>query len=133
MGYGRYTSEPEKIDPFRDNWWCSASARNAPPPQPHVNGAPFLPAADREEAAAEWRKLQSVSAAPNWLAAQTLAFAREHPRDPRVREALALAVRATRFGCTDQQTGGFSRRAFDLLHRRYPDTQWARKTPYWFQ
>jgi hypothetical protein len=128
-GFGRYTSEPEKIDPFRDNWWCSATSA-APS---HDASAPFLPAADREEADAEWRKLQSVATAPNWLTAQTLAFANQHPQDPRIAEALSLVVRATRFGCTDQQTGDFSRRAFDLLHRRYPDTEWARKTPYWFR
>jgi hypothetical protein len=125
-GYGRYTKEPTKIDPYRNNWWCSAKASDSP-------GAPFLPAAARAQAAAEWHKLQSVPTAPDWLAAQTLAFARAHPQDPRVPEALHLVVRATRYGCTGNQTSGFSHRAFDLLHRRYPATEWAGKTPYWFR
>jgi hypothetical protein len=135
-GYGRNTAELAKIDPYHDNWWCSRSAINVPnnsvlleaPP----TGAPFLSDADRHQAAAEWKKLQSVSTGPNWLAAQTLAFAQAHPQDPRVPEALYLAVRATRYGCTDKETGDFSHRAFDLLHRRYPNTEWAKKTPYWF-
>ena len=67
------------------------------------------------------------------LAGQTLAFARAHPQDPRVPEALYLVVRATRFGCTGDQTGDFSHRAFDLLHRRYAATECAAKTPYWFK
>lgn len=125
-GYGRYTKEPAKIDPYRDNWWCSAKAIDSP-------GAPFLPAAARAQAAAERQKLQSVPTAPDWLAAQTLAFARAHPQDPRVPEALYLVVRATRYGCTGNQTSDFSHRAFDLLHRRYPATDWAAKTPYWFR
>ncbi|MGA2198205.1 MAG: tetratricopeptide repeat protein, partial [Bryobacteraceae bacterium] len=29
-GYGRYTNELAKIDPYRDNWWCSAGAFNVP-------------------------------------------------------------------------------------------------------
>jgi hypothetical protein len=135
-GNGRYTNELAKIDPYHDNWWCSSSAINLPnnsvlleaPPA----GAPFLSAADRDQAAAEWKKLQSVATAPDWLGAQTLAFAQAHPQDPRVPEALYLAVRATRYGCTDKETGDFSHRAFDLLHRLYPNTDWAKKTPYWF-
>ena len=74
-----------------------------------------------------------MATAPDWLAAQTLAFAQQHPQDPRVPEALYLAVRATRYGCTDSQTGDFSQRAFDVLHRRFPNTEWAKKTPYWFK
>jgi hypothetical protein len=138
-GRGRYTKELTKIDPFRDNWWCSVNATNVYPQDLLVQfnrdspGAPFLSAADRAQAAAEQQKLQSLPTAPDWLAAQTLAFAQAHPQDPRVPEALHLVVRATRYGCTDFETGDFSHRAFDLLHRRYPATEWARKTPYWFK
>jgi hypothetical protein len=129
-GYGRYTENPATLDPFRDNWWCAANSTNLsynsvlrkPAPE-----ASFLSAADRDQAAAEWKKLESVATAPNWLTAQTLAFAQAHPQDPRVPEALYLAVRATRYGRTDKETGDFSHRAFDLLHRRYPDTEWAKR------
>jgi len=41
-------------------------------------------------------------------------------------------VGATRYGCTDAQTGAVSRRAFTLLHSRYPGSEWAKKTPFWF-
>jgi hypothetical protein len=136
-GYGRVTEEPAKIDPFRDNWWCSSNTRSVPRGTAwlHSNPAPalFLPAAARAQAAAEWQKLQSLPTAPDWLAAQTLAFARAHPQDPRVPEALHLVVRATRYGCTGGQTGDFSHRAFDLLHRLYAATEWAAKTPFWFK
>jgi hypothetical protein len=134
-GYGRYTRDPKEKDPFRDNWWCTSqppqsSQQTQQQPAPP---APFLSAADRQQAAAEWQKLTAIPTAPDWLAAQTLAFAQAHPQDPRVPEALYLAVRATRFGCTDAETGDYSRRAFQLLHRRYPDSDWAAKTPYWFK
>jgi outer membrane protein assembly factor BamD (BamD/ComL family) len=135
-GLGRFTAEPEKIDPFRDNWWCSAGATNIPYTavvrEPTNPNTPFLSPADRDQAAAEWEKLQAVATGPNWLAAQTLAFAKSHPQDPRVPEALYLSVRATRYGCSDKETGDFSHGAFDLLHRRYPNNEWAKKTPYWF-
>jgi len=139
FGYGRFTKDLAKIDPYRDNWWCSSSPTKVAPRyrpvlfQRDSPGALFLPAAARAQAAAEWQKLQSLPTAPDWLAAQTLAFARAHPQDPRVPEALHLVVRATRYGCTGGQTGDFSHRAFDLLHRRYPTGEWAAKTPYWFK
>lgn len=136
-GSGRFTREPDKVDPYRDNWWCSATADNvrnlsttAAPPQA---AKPFLTAAQRAQANAEVAKLNAAGNAPNWMAAQTLTFAQRHPQDPRIPEALYLVVHATRFGCTDSQTGDFSRRAFDLLHTRYPSSEWTKKTPYWFK
>ena len=133
-GYGRNTKAVGEIDDFRDNWWCAAdgpSASSAPPsPAPSV---PFLPAADQKTAADEAEKYRAAGAAPDWLGTQTLAFAQQHPDDSRIPEALYLVVRATRFGCTDDKTGDVSKRAFDLLHRRYPTTEWAKKTPYWYK
>ena len=41
-----------------------------------------------------------------------------------------LAVRATRYGCTDDETSQWSSKAFQLLRRRYPKSEWAAKTKY---
>jgi hypothetical protein len=59
-------------------------------------------------------------------------WATANPNDPRSPEALHLAVRSTRYGCTDKETGKWSKAAFDLLHKRYPNTKWANATKYWF-
>jgi hypothetical protein len=50
-----------------------------------------------------------------------------------VPEALHLVVKATRFGCTDDATGRYSRDAFQLLHKKYEDTKWAKITPFWYR
>ena len=55
-----------------------------------------------------------------------------HPKDPRVPEALHLAVRATRVGCTDVGSSAESKAAFQLLHRQYPQSEWAKNTKYYF-
>jgi hypothetical protein len=73
-----------------------------------------------------------LGAAPNYISQQVLQWANRSPDDPRVPEALHLAVNTTRFGCTDEQSGRWSKAAFDLLHRKYPNTPWAKKTKYWF-
>ena len=48
-------------------------------------------------------------------------------------EALHLAVMTTRYSCTDKDTARWSKAAFDLLHKKYPTSPWAKKTPYWFK
>jgi hypothetical protein len=52
---------------------------------------------------------------PNYLAREAVTYGRAHPADPRVPEALALAVRATRFGSTDKNATSWSRSAFTGL------------------
>ena len=135
-GYGR-PYPPGELGMLQDSWWCQGATGPVhwePSGQkPAEPAADFLSAADREQAAAERQKLAALPAAPDWLGAQALAYAHGHPEDPRVPESLYLVVRATRYGCQDVQTGGVSERAFDLLHRRYPNTSWAKKTPYWYK
>jgi hypothetical protein len=93
----------------------------------------FLTAAERAQAEQESKQLVALGAAPDYLSSEAIAWAKTHPGDPRVPEALALAVKSTRFGCTDKDTAQFSKAAFDLLHRRYPKSSWAQMTKYWFK
>jgi len=135
-GYGR-PYPPAELGMLQDSWWCQGTTGPVPwvpadqqQPEPVAN---FLSPAQRQQAAAERQKLAALPAAPDWLGAQAIAYAHDHPDDPRVPESLYLVVRATRYGCQDAQTGDASKRAFDLLHRRYPNTEWAKKTPYWYK
>lgn len=139
----------EGIDNLRDNWWCSfhleedldrpaffrynasrdARARKETAPV----FAAFLTEAERACLQQEWKQLLALDAAPNYLSAIVVAWARRNPRDPRVPEALHLAVKSTRYGCTDQDSGRYSQEAFTLLHKSYPETEWAKSTRYWFK
>jgi len=62
-----------------------------------------------------------------------LEWANANPNDQRVPEALHLAVRATRYGGSDKKTGSWSKSAFEMLHQKYPHSEWTKKTPYWFK
>ncbi len=143
LGLGRQTPLTAQ-DQYRDNWWCSAAY---PPPTDsdeeeeslmsfaaEMKDAPaFLSEAETATAARENSTISSFGAAPNYIARQVIQFANAHPTDPRVPEALHLVVNSTRYGCTDANTGRWSKSAFDLLHRRYGSTPWAKKTRYWFK
>jgi hypothetical protein len=149
QGLGR-TTPLARIDDFRDNWWCSLaldtelSAPNYHKRYAAHTGGPeareqiaeqrtpsFVSKPEREAARQERRQLFSIGSAPNHMAQMVLEWAKQNP-DPRVPEALHLAVKSTRYGCADKETGGYSKAAFQLLHQRYPESPWAKKTPYWY-
>jgi len=140
-GVGR-TTPMDGVDSYRDNYWCTQ------PPVPQ--SVPFSDE-DPEEAnkkrpvpvpdflkagqalgARQFAALQALGTAPNYLCKVAIEWATANPNDPRSPEALHLAVRSTRYGCTDKETGRWSKAAFDLLHKRYPNTKWANATKYWF-
>lgn len=128
-GFGRTTAVGE-IDEYRNNWWCKDD--NEGTDESDVSPPAFLTQAERQSGQREWQAVASVPTGPNYLAAEAVAWALARPDDPRVPEALHLAVRATRFGCTDEATTGFSKRAFELLHRKYGKSEWAEKTKYYY-
>lgn len=141
-GLGRQTLALNEQDSYRDNWWCSAAF----PDTPNTNAtstttAPakvemiptFLSDVQRLAGEKDFAMLSSLGAAPNYLSREVIQWATKSGADPRVPEALHLAVKSTRYGCTDKQTARWSKAAFDLLHRRYPRSSWAKQTPYWFK
>ncbi len=134
----------QETDMFRENWWCSFDHRpwhemnyvkrsqSTAPSRSPVHSLLFLSDQERAEASAELAKLFAIPPGPNYLSDQVIRWAHSHQDDPRVPEALHLAVRSTRIGCDDRETTKFSRAAFQLLHQRYPNTEWAKKTKYWY-
>jgi tetratricopeptide (TPR) repeat protein len=142
-GIGRSTPLNE-IDSYRDNYWCAeppvslsgppstgededtkAKKKVAPPPA-------FLKSS-QSLAASQFAGLKALGTAPNYFCRIAIEWAKKNPTDPRAPEALHLAVRSTRYGCTDKETGRWSKAAYDLLHLRYPNTVWAKNTKYWFK
>jgi hypothetical protein len=142
----------DAINQYRDNWWCPAAEPTDRDGQGGGNGwAPtisiplrqvdspkdfgspsFLNEAGKKLATAEWQRILSTGSAPDYLTRSVLDWANSNPTDERVPEALYLAVRSTRFGCTTASTAKLSKQAYDVLHSRYPKSAWAVKTKYWY-
>ena len=117
---------------YQSAFWYNASGTQSKPNVALPPAPSWLTPAEREAGEREWRKLSAIGAAPLYFAPAVLDWAKAHPDDPRVPEALHYFVRSTRFGCVDNSIGPYSRKAFDLLHRKYPKSEWTKKTPYWF-
>lgn len=142
----------DAINQYRDNWWCPAvdpsdlsgqEGGNAwipaiPIPLRQVDsqkdfGPPaFLGDAEKKSATAQWQRIASTGAAPDYLTDAALDWVKSNPTDERVPEALYLAVRSTRFGCTTPATAKLSKQAYDVLHSKYPKSPWAVKMKYWY-
>jgi len=142
----------DKIDSYRDNWWCVFDDREltssnlekvyaqetiqdgatAPKREAPLYAPRFLGSAERAALASEWKKLATAGTGPNYLARKVVERSDSVRSDPRLPEALHLAVRATRYGCSDDQTTVWSKRAFQILHARFAKSAWAAKTKYYF-
>jgi hypothetical protein len=125
-----------EIDNFRDNWWCEpvndGSVRIRTDRDPGLPVPSFLSANEITQLDRENDRLAEAAVAPNFLADEVLGYARSHPSDERVPQALHLAVRSTRYGCTDAETTKWSQNAFRLLHEHYPNSEWTMKTKYYY-
>lgn len=149
-GVGRFTPLNER-DSYRDNWWCDRSPDSYSPEDETESSdeagtttkataakveaveLDFLSAAQKAAGKKERAELQALGTAPNYLAREVIAWANRAPNDPRIPEALHIVVMATRYGCSDKDTGPLSKAAWQLLHGRYARSEWAKKTPYWFK
>ena len=120
--WGRNTARSE-IDEVRQNWWCAVTELPTHDKRPaFLRGHEAPP-----ETGLGW------GSGPNYLGRLVLDYAKANPDDPRLPEALARVVKATRFGCFGESFAEVSKGAFTLLHKRFPKSEWAKQTPYWFE
>ena len=118
---------PGGIDIYFGNWWCAEQLSPTPWTQPlnlsarpNLNhGATYLAEADAAEGMAEWNQLRAAGSVQHALKPIILAYARQHPRDPRTAEALWRLIRATRYAlCWEEKEKPLD--ALKLLERIAP-------------
>ncbi len=146
IGEGRL-SELGDEDDFRDNWWYPedleyvAKARsiymrgcyfNGDEEPDSVQPPDFISKEDQREGETEVEDLYSLPVAATYLAGIVNSWSKAHPEDPRVPEALHRVVEVCRVGCSDPSSQGGEKEAFNILHKRYPDSEWTERTKYWY-
>jgi hypothetical protein len=137
----------DERDDLRDNWWYAgnpaieSTADNfgyERPAKPFAGGADsiwhpvFLTESEKETAIAQSRSLYDLPAAASYLARITTEWAAKHPKDERIPEALHRTVQLARVGCTDSLSHDICRKAFTILHKEYPESEWTQKTKFWY-
>ena len=81
----------------------------------------------------EWKALDAIDGAPDYLGREVLRWLAAHPTDARRRRlSIASCGRRGSAAPTDA-SGDVSREAFTVLQKSFPASEWAKKTPYWFR
>jgi hypothetical protein len=130
---------------LRRDWWCTIGdpkGRNElgwPSGSALIDllgmsqGPPeFLTAGERSALASEMKALGAIGPASDYLANEAINWARARPNDMDAAEALAHAVAGARWRCDGLRKPELSRKAFQTLHRLFPQTTWAKQTKYWY-
>lgn len=130
FGYGMGSTGPWCALP--DSKEDAAFGQTVRPSTAPLSRPPFLTEAQRKQAETEQSLLDHTDSQANYYAKVVLEFAEKHPDDPRVPEALSRAVKNTRMNCNNARTSALSEGAFNLLHKRYPNTTWVKSTKYWY-
>ncbi|MGI4802381.1 MAG: hypothetical protein ACRYF2_13725 [Janthinobacterium lividum] len=110
---------------------ATAERRLLPPPGRYVDKGGYT--ADRRDA---FPNLADIDAKPvptptgaTYVWDFILDYANQHPRDPRVPEALHWVIHVGHYGQGHNHSG---RRAFMLLKSRYPASSWARQNQFYY-
>jgi hypothetical protein len=113
--------------------WGFVAVCQYEPPVPQSNSS-FLNAEQQAGNDAELQRMKAEApSGSSYLATHVLAWTRSHPDDPRVPEALHIVVELRRRGCWKaRDEPNYGKTAFQLLHQRYPKSEWTQKTKYWY-
>lgn len=84
-----------------------------------------------------WKEINALAtmpSAPKLTATQATRWGKAARKDDMAAaEALALAIRTTRYGCNwHGGHGSYSKAAYEVLHQKFGTTTWATQTPFWF-
>ncbi|MDL2354748.1 MAG: hypothetical protein QFF03_05790 [Pseudomonadota bacterium] len=111
--------------PVAERFGDAGSDPEKPPPAPAT-------ATDAAQRAREQALLDALPTATGFIGRHVLQHAAAQPNDPELPWLLYVVVQSTRGGCLDADAHNLSKQAFTLLHKRFPDNEWARKTPYFY-
>ena len=113
--------------------WCGFTPDRVGAPSGFAWRLPALPElGDTAARNAELGRLGQMKTATGTLGDDVLQWAETHPADPDLPWLLHVVVMSTRGGCRDKDAPALSRKAFALLHKRWPRSEWARATPYFY-
>lgn len=130
-GLGKGDNEMNTWD--GNDWWCTPyEGETGDVPSEFVPGLNFKPAfltsAQSATARLERNKLKGLGDAPQYLGDKVMAWAKRSPLDRRVPESLYIVWEAngwTKYGCGNNEE--LQTQIGDLLKRRYPGSEWAKK------
>lgn len=145
---GAAVPEREFAHAFGKNWWCGFDLSSEPDPRYSASSEliellypdhrvpfpAFVTTAEQGATEGELRATVAAGSARSYLTAEAIKWAAAKPTDSDAAEALAQAVEGWRWSaCRDDQSNSEPpRRAFETLHKLFPQSEWAKRTKYWY-
>jgi hypothetical protein len=75
--------------------------------------------------------LQHIPGAADYCARQALDWLKTHPTDARNPDLLGFASRVIRNACRTDATAELNHQLFNMLHRKYPNSEWTKRYKTW--
>lgn len=121
-------------------WGCAANWITDTMQEADFATPNFLTGETRTQMQKEQTKLMALPLRSEYLAPQLFEYAKNNPDDPEVPKALHYLIASTRLECPsgphitrdEKLKPQYSKQAFQLLHKKYPKSEWAQKTKYFF-
>ena len=125
-----------KPDETVADMWCHIGANDAEEtngtPEQRARPAPPEVTADPAQRNAERARLLKMHSATGYVGLHAIDWATSHPADKDLPWLLYVAVQSSRGGCTDLDRTAISKKAWQILHKRFPKSPWAEQTPYFY-
>ena len=117
------------------NWWCATSSEEdierIRTSESELQHPRFAHYSERQLETIRHVIDHRTTEATTLFGPHVIRYAKENLDDPRVPRTLHRLVFATRHACY-AAPGEISRAAHALLHEHFPESEWAEKTPHWF-
>ena len=113
-----------------ENWWCTDEFTFSVTTNLAAKTVPYFARGSNGERP-RTRTTEPPPSAAGFFGPWVIRYARDNLDDPRVPRALHRVVFATRYSCTSGPAS-VSRNAHAMLHKHFPDSEWTKKTPYWY-
>lgn len=88
--------------------------------------------ADPARRDAERARLSKTRSATGFVGVHAIEWATAHPGDKDAPWLLYVAIQSSRGGCMDPDHKAISRKAWQLLHQRWPRSPWTEQSPYFY-
>jgi hypothetical protein len=127
-----------KPDETVADMWCRIGDDELdadPAATPGPRKSPLQPpevTADPARRDAERARLLKTRSATGFVGQHVIAWAGSHPADKDLPWLLYVAVQSSRGGCMDPDHTAISKKAWQILHQRFPRSPWTEQTPYFY-
>ena len=128
----------QKPDEISAGMWCRIGADDAADYFPSAIGKtlPPLPApvvsGDPARRDVERKRLFDLHSATGTIGLHAIDWAAAHPADKDLPWLLHVAVASSRGGCVGADRSAIATKAWQVLHKRFPRSEWTEQTPYFY-